>query len=159
MLDHSISIDPLLDGQVIALLEKHRQSMFSFSPAESIHALEEQALKKPDVKVWSVRDAKNEAVLGCIALKQLYSDHSLGEVKSMKVEEQFLGLGLGKALLEVLLSHATTEGYQALALETGSHPFFDPARRLYERYGFVETGPFASYSLDPHSVFYELKLV
>ena len=33
-----------------------------------------------------------------------------------------------------------------------------PARRLYERAGFVECPPFADYVLDPHSVFYRLTL-
>jgi putative acetyltransferase len=32
-------------------------------------------------------------------------------------------------------------------------PFFEPARRLYQKFGFVICGPFAGYRLDPNSVF------
>jgi putative acetyltransferase len=32
-------------------------------------------------------------------------------------------------------------------------PGFDPARRLYARFGFAECGPFADYAEDPYSVF------
>ena len=40
-----------------------------------------------------------------------------------------------------------------LSLETGSWPYFLPARALYARHGFVECGPFGDYREDPNSVF------
>jgi putative acetyltransferase len=45
-----------------------------------------------------------------------------------------------------------------LSLETGSMPFFEPARRLYRRHGFEPCEPFAQYELDPNSVFMTLML-
>ena len=45
-----------------------------------------------------------------------------------------------------------------LSLETGSWAYFDPARRLYSKHGFVECPPFADYVLDPNSVFMSLEL-
>jgi putative acetyltransferase len=45
-----------------------------------------------------------------------------------------------------------------LSLETGSPAYFDAARALYARHGFVECGPFADYVLDPYSVFMTLDL-
>jgi len=44
-------------------------------------------------------------------------------------------------------------GYRRVSLETGSHPFFEPARSLYASYGFNDCGPFADYKDDPNSVF------
>jgi putative acetyltransferase len=45
-----------------------------------------------------------------------------------------------------------------LSLETGTHPAFHAAQQLYRSAGFQETGPFAGYKDDPHSLFMELRL-
>jgi putative acetyltransferase len=45
-----------------------------------------------------------------------------------------------------------------LSLETGSWPYFHPAHRFYKGHGFVESGPFGDYVLDPHSIFMTLDL-
>jgi len=37
-------------------------------------------------------------------------------------------------------------------------PYFHPAHRVYKSHGFVESGPFGDYVLDPHSVFMSLDL-
>jgi putative acetyltransferase len=56
-------------------------------------------------------------------------------------------------LMNHLIETSRCRGYRRLSLETGSMPFFEPARRLYARFGFVPCGPFADYRLDPNSVF------
>jgi putative acetyltransferase len=43
-----------------------------------------------------------------------------------------------------------------VSLETGSWPFFGPARALYARHGFVECAPFGDYRPDRNSVFMTL---
>jgi putative acetyltransferase len=43
-----------------------------------------------------------------------------------------------------------------LSLETGSWPYFQPARALYRSVGFVECPPFGEYAHDPNSVFMSL---
>jgi putative acetyltransferase len=48
---------------------------------------------------------------------------------------------------------AKERAYTQLSLETGSVDEFIPARKLYEKYGFEECGPFADYTLDPLSTF------
>ena len=40
-----------------------------------------------------------------------------------------------------------------LSLETGSWPYFAPARAFYRKHGFLECAPFADYVSDPNSVF------
>lgn len=45
-----------------------------------------------------------------------------------------------------------------LSLETGSMGFFLPARRLYQKFGFVECAPFGRYQDDPNSVFMTKRL-
>jgi putative acetyltransferase len=56
-------------------------------------------------------------------------------------------------MLRHLIAEAERRGYTRLSLETGSMPYFEPARRLYASAGFVECEPFGSYRLDPNSVY------
>jgi putative acetyltransferase len=48
--------------------------------------------------------------------------------------------------------------YRTLSLETGSHPAFVPAQRLYQDFGFTYCGPFGGYRENPNSVFMSLRL-
>jgi putative acetyltransferase len=125
----------LSDPDVIALLGEHLQGMWDHSPPESIHALDVEGLKAPDITFWTMRDG-NE-VLGCIALKQLDARHK----------------GVAAALLEHLIAEARRRSYERLSLETGSGPAFEAAHTLYRKYGFIECGPFADYREDPFSRF------
>ena len=52
-----------------------------------------------------------------------------------------------------ILSAARKQGFNRLSLESGTAAVFTPAYRLYASAGFVECGPFAGYTLDPHSIF------
>ena len=56
-------------------------------------------------------------------------------------------------MLGHIIEIARARGMTRLSLETGAQPYFDPARRLYEAYGFRECPPFGDYLLDPNSVF------
>jgi putative acetyltransferase len=56
-------------------------------------------------------------------------------------------------MLEHIITEARRMGFTRLSLETGSAEFFAPARRLYEKFGFVYCEPFADYRPDPLSVF------
>ncbi len=51
---------------VIALLQDHLKSMTMHSPPESIHALNADRLRQPDVTFWSARG--NGILLGCGAI-------------------------------------------------------------------------------------------
>jgi len=68
------------------------------------------------------------------------------------------GKGVGSALLAHIMADARKMGLSRLSLETGSWPYFAPARELYSRHGFVECPPFGSYAADPNSVFMTLEL-
>ena len=61
--------------------------------------------------------------------------------------------GIASLLLEHILTEAKRRGYSRLSLETGTAEFFLPARRLYEKFGFVSCEPFADYKPDPNSAF------
>lgn len=146
-----IQIDDPARDDVSALLAEHLADMYATSPAESVHALDVTGLKVPAVTFWSVRD-DNGRLLGCGALKELDPTH--GEIKSMRTTGAARGRGIAAAVLQEILAVATARGYARVSLETGTEDYFAPARRLYERHGFTECGPFADYVLDPSSVFF-----
>ena len=144
-----IRLDDLLGPEIAEFLAEHLREMRAVSPPESKHALDLAGLRKPDITFWTVWDGPT--LVGCGALKQLNSEH--GEVKSMRIGSDQRGKGVASQLMEHILNEATDRGYSRLSLETGSMPYFAPARALYRKYGFQECPPFAQYKLDPHSCF------
>src|SRR5690606_16328651 len=125
-----------------ALIARHLAGMRATSPPESVHALEIDGLRRPDVSFWSVW--LEDEIAGCGALKQL--DARRGEIKSMRVADAFLGRGIGRAILQHLIHEARARGMESLWLETGASAAFVPALRLYESAAFVRCGPFEDYT-------------
>lgn len=142
-------VDDLSRTEVHALIRRHLAGMHENSPACSVHALDIDKLRRPDVTFWTgwVRD--NLAVMG--ALKRLDAEN--GEIKSMRVDDRWLGRGYGRKMLSHISTHARFMGLKTLWLETGSTAAFEPAIRLYESAGFTFCGPFADYTDDPFSRF------
>jgi putative acetyltransferase len=144
-----IRVDDLSGPEIRELLEEHLQQMHRQSPPESVHALDLEGLRQPDITFWTVWD--DGQLLGCGALKELDTGH--GEIKSMRTSETHRRRGVGRAVVEHILAVARSRGYSRLSLETGSQKAFEPARRLYEGFGFVYCTPFGDYTLDPNSVY------
>jgi putative acetyltransferase len=139
---------------VVDLLTEHLADMRAISPACSVHALDPDGLVARDVAFWTVREA--DVLLGCGALAPL--DAVSGEVKSMRTARPARGRGVGSTVLTAVLAEAHRRGYRSVLLETGTDPSFAPARRLYERNGFLPSGPFGAYREDPHSAYYRLDI-
>jgi len=150
-----IEIDDLSRPAIHELLHEHLRSMHELSPPESVHALDIEKLRRPEITFWSAWQDGN-VLLGCGALMELDRRH--GEVKSMRTPEARRRTGAGRALLMHIIEVARSRGYERLSLETGSMPAFMPAHRLYESAGFTRTGPFGAYAEDPNSIFMTLVL-
>ena len=144
-----IKIDDLKGSEIYELLQEHLQSMALHSPPESVHALDIEALRQPEITFWTVWERGE--LLGCGALKEL--DSQRGEIKSMRTSSLHLRKGVAKNLLNHILEEARRRGYSRLSLETGSMEAFEPARKLYANFGFIYCEPFADYVEDPFSVF------
>ena len=144
-----IRVDDLSSPEIVRLLHLHLQSAALHSPPESVHALDLEALRRPEVTLWSVW--QNSELMGCGALKELDSRH--GEIKSMRTASSHLRKGVAARLIRHILDEARRRSYRRLSLETGSMEAFAPARSLYARFGFKPCGPFAAYVEDPYSVF------
>lgn len=149
-----IALDDLSGPEIARFLDEHVQQMRSISPPESVHALDLDALRKPEITFWSIRDG--DALVGCGAIKRLDAGHA--EVKSMRTMPARKRSGIASLLLEHIITEAKHRGFARLSLETGAEEFFLPARKLYEKFGFDYCEPFADYKPDPHSVFMTRKL-
>lgn len=123
--------------------------MTLYSPPESIHALDIEALRKPEITFWTAWE--NEELLGCGALKELNARH--GEIKSMRTASAHLRKGVATNVLKQICEEAQRRRYSRLSLETGSAKAFEPAHRLYAKFGFTKCEPFGEYIEDRHSVF------
>ncbi|MBO2458544.1 GNAT family N-acetyltransferase [Actinomadura violacea] len=144
-----IVVDDLSGPEIAEFLEEHVRQMRSITPLESKHALDLDALRRPDVTFWSVMDGGD--VVGCGAIKRLDASHA--ELKSMRTSTVRKRSGIASRLLGHIIAEAERMGFTRLSLETGSDDFFLPARRLYEKYGFEYCEPFEEYRPDRNSVF------
>ena len=148
-MDLSFRLDDLRGQEVQGLLAAHLLELAPLSPPESRHALDLEGLRASDATFWSVwHEAR---LVGMGALKELDPGH--GEIKSMHTVLAFRGQGVAARILEYIMDEARRRAYRRLSLETGSMAAMAPARALYKKYGFVDCAPFASYRLDPNSVF------
>ncbi|WP_173915326.1 GNAT family N-acetyltransferase [Halobacillus sp. Marseille-Q1614] len=145
----NIVVDDLTGSEVAELLKEHLESMRSHSPPESKHALDTKGLRKPEITFWSAWEEGE--LVGFIAMKELNSKH--GEIKSMRTSSSHLRKGIGRKLLQHIIHVAKQREYKRISLETGSMEAFQPARKLYESFGFEYCTPFSDYKEDPNSRF------
>ena len=140
--------------EVNDLLKKHFIELRSVSPAGSTHVLDIDGLKDPSIKFWSLWE--NNKLIGCGALKFLEKDH--GEFKSIRVADEFRKKGIGERIIKHLIDEAKKLEISKLSIETGAGEFFAPARKLFNKFGFKKTEPFAHYKVDPNSCYFTLDL-
>lgn len=149
-----IKIDDLRGPEIYELLQEHLRDMALHSPPESVHALDIEALRRPEITFWTAWEG--DELLGCGAIKELDPQHA--EIKSMRTAAAHLRKGVAKELLSHIIEEARSRGNKRLSLETGSPKVFEPAQRLYRSFGFTFCEPFADYVLDPYSVFMTLEI-
>jgi putative acetyltransferase len=149
MTESEIAIDDLSGPEIAVFLDEHIRDMRAVSPPGSKHALDLDGLRKPEITFWILR--LSGQIAACCALKELDPHH--GEIKSMRTSDAFRRRGAATRLLEHVIQAAGSRGYTRLSLETGAMHFFEPARTLYRKFGFVSCAPFAAYKDDPNSVF------
>ncbi len=144
-----IRLDDLSGPEIRELLDEHLRDMALLSPPDSVHALDLEALRRPDITFWTAWS--NGDLLGCGALQELDPRH--GEIKSMRTAVAHRRRGVARALLRHIVLEAQKRGYRRLSLETGAVDGFQPAQQLYLSFGFDYCGPFGGYKPDPNSVF------
>ncbi len=148
MTHYRVLPDDLSGEAVLALLQLHLDEMYTWSPADKVHAMPAERLREPDVSFFAVWDSEQLAAVG--ALKAL--GEKRGELKSMRASPNYRGKGAGEALLIHLIEQAQRRGYTWLGLETGRPDEFLAAQRLYEKHGFAECPAFGNYVSDEFSL-------
>jgi putative acetyltransferase len=146
--------DDLRGPEIAELLRFHLEHMRKHSPPESVHALDLDALRAPEITFWTAWEGPD--LIGCGALKELAPEH--GEIKSMHTAQRYRRGGVAAVMLRHIIDEARRRSYRRLSLETGAMDAFAPARALYASFGFATCEPFADYGLDPHSMFMTLEL-
>lgn len=149
-----ISAEDPLTPDVRALLRTHLDFCHEVTPAEHSFALDVEKLLAQGIAVFAARE--DGILLGVGALKNLEAGHA--ELKSMHTSKVSRGRGVGDAIVKHILKFAHQEGITRISLETGSHPPYEAARRLYENCGFTYCEPFGDYELSDFNVCMTLSL-
>ncbi|MCW0180345.1 GNAT family N-acetyltransferase [Zavarzinia sp.] len=148
-----ISVEAPDQPEVLPLIRALDAFHSELYPAESNHFLDVEAMMQPNVTFVVVR--LEGMAVGCGALVR--DPGGFAEIKRMYLAPAARGRGLGRHLLQFLLSCADDEGLTPVRLETGIRN--GEALSLYRSLGFVERGPFGAYDADPNSIFMERRVL
>ncbi|TCM22250.1 putative acetyltransferase [Novosphingobium sp. PhB165] len=150
----TLRIDDPTAPYVADLLTHHLSELASVM-GEHAFALDSSGLSAPEVTFWTAW--RGDLLAGFAALKDLGDGE--GEVKSMRAAPEARGTGVGRALLDHVVSEARARGYARLYLETGTAELHQPAIALYRKGGFTSCPPFADYAESPHNQFMVLDFI
>jgi len=142
-----VAIEDPRSPEVHALVVALDDYLHGLYPPENKYLLDIAALCVPEVTFFVAR--LGGMALGCGALRVL--DARSGELKRMYVAPEARGLGMGRAILEVIEWRARALGLVELKLETG--PAQPEALGLYRAAGFLPCTAFADYRPDPLNLF------
>ncbi|GAA3732726.1 GNAT family N-acetyltransferase [Salinactinospora qingdaonensis] len=101
----------------------------------------QQACGSENIHVWVAE--VDTLVAGFVAVR-LDHEASLGEIYMVAVDPDHQRSGVGTALTSFALEWIKEQGMAVAMVETGGDPGHAPARRVYERAGFVQL-PIARY--------------
>ncbi len=142
------------EPQFISLLETHLSDMQRHSPKGSVYALDLSELTATTMSMFALWE--NDVLIGIGGLKKLSDHHA--EIKSMRTHPNHIRKGVAQRLLQHIIEQAKAQKIRLLSLETGSGPAFEPAVRLYNKYGFRQGAGFSDYVDSPFNQFFHLAL-
>ncbi|MDQ0422532.1 putative acetyltransferase [Peteryoungia aggregata LMG 23059] len=148
-----VSAEPADQPDIQRLLDLSDAVAARLYPGAFRQPLTAASLARPGVTLFVARDGQAWA-LGCAALFDLAD--GTAELKRMIVDPDHAGRGVGHSLLQAVLHQAASSGFAQILLEVGIRNV--EARRLYERAGFRDRGPFAAYRQTPIATFMQIDL-
>lgn len=92
-------------------------------------------LANPEMKIW-VADLDDHPI-GFVAAIIRDLDRGLGEIEMLAVDPQHQGSGLGEALTNYATAWLRDVGMRVAMIGTGGDPGHAPARRTYEKAGYL----------------------
>ncbi len=148
----SIAIESPLQDEVRQLIAALNAYLLSMSPPEFCYHMTVEEMAEASTTVWIAR-ADGKAV-GCGAIRR--HGKEIAEVKRMYTVPAMQGQGIGRMILNHIITKAQEEHFSELVLETGEGLF--AAWAIYEKAGFTRCGPVLDYPESPFSVFYRKQL-
>jgi len=143
------------DIPIIRSMFKEYWQTFGFTPCFQDFDQELESLPgeyaPPDGRLLLATECGKEA--GCIAMRKL--EDSVCEMKRLWVRPEFRKLGIGRMLIERVISEARDAGYARMRLDT--LPVMVSAIALYQSFGFVEIGR-RVHAADHEGIYMELTL-
>jgi ribosomal-protein-alanine acetyltransferase len=136
----------------------------TFNDVPAILAIEQQA---PSAAHWAPEQYRALVSSGFVLLAEqagklcgfVCAKEVAGEweIENVVVAAEFLRCGIAYALIRALIQRAQSEAASAVLLEVRQSNL--PARRLYEKHGFRETGRRRAYYRDPEedAILYALR--
>ncbi len=153
MISPAIAVETPLQEDVRAMVAELNAHLNPLSPREYQFQMTAEQMAEPHTTVFVARDAAGRAVgMGSI---KMHGD-GLAEVKRFWSRPAVRGTGVGRALLEKVITLARESGIARLALETGGTEPFAATWRFYEAGGFVRCAAFLDYPDTQYSRFYDM---
>jgi putative acetyltransferase len=134
--------------ELFRLLDAHN---LSHCPAEICHLTQPEELQNDRSVLLGVFCDGELAGTGGLKLRAGYA-----EITRMFLKPEARGKGLAVRLLDALETIAGNGGYAYLMLETSEK--FEPAMRLYMRYGFESCEPFGEYVSKAHNTYMKKRI-
>lgn len=102
------------------------------------------------------QDQSVEAIIGTVAFRSFPTTTSIPtcELKRLYLTPSSRGFGASKLLMDAVIANAREQGYAEMLLDTLRS--MTPARKLYEKYGFIEIESY--YASVEDAVYYKLLL-
>lgn len=149
----TVAIEPPDQPAIATLLQISDAVAARLYPGAFRQPLNPATLSRPGITLFVARNTQGRA-LGCAALLDL--GDGAAELKRMIVDPDHAGQGVGRHLVSAILQSARERNLRAVLLEVGIRNV--EARRLYERAGFRNRGPFGRYEETPIATFMECVL-
>lgn len=148
-----VSLEPPDQPDIQRLFDLSDAVAARLYPGAFRQPLKASGLARPGIALFVARNRQARA-LGCVALFDLGDGKA--ELKRMIVDPDHARQGVGHSLLQAVLQEAASSGFGQVLLEVGIRNV--EARRLYQRVGFRDRGPFAAYRQTPIATFMQIDL-
>ena len=120
------SFQDLLGPEIFSVLHPHWQ--------ETQASIVEDAFKDEEIDVW-VAEVERK-VAGLVTLK-MDQESRIGELHFLAVHPSFQNRGIGMALNDFVLEKMRAADMTVAMVSTGGDPSHAPARKVYEKAGFI----------------------
>lgn len=145
-----VQLDPR-DPRASSLVELSNQHALSLYPPEVCYLDSADDMVANNSCLLGIEDGDQLVTIGAAKIMEGY-----GELKAVYTLPEHRGKGHARQIMLALERYLKDKGVWLVRLETGT--LMPEAVRLYEKLGYVLTGPFNGYTNNGYSIFMEKSL-